>query len=98
MHQGLLSLFLQEFRQKNRFETQKDEQEYPFFVMLKNFAIEELNGDELTGFWTEFARNLARTPNGMNYLSMTGQKNFEMLAKYTPLDYNALDYKVKTKV
>lgn len=98
MHQGLLSLFLQEFKNKNRYETQRDEAEYPFFVLAKNYINEELNGDEMTGIWTEFLRNLARTPNATNALSATSQKNIETLAQLTPLDYNSLEYKAKIRV
>ena len=98
MYQGILSLFLQEYRNKNRFETQKDDLEFPFFVLAKSYFYEDLNGDELTGFWTEFARNLARTSHASNQLSMTTKRNIETLAQHTPLDFNFLDYKAKLKV
>ena len=96
--QGILSLFLQEFKNKNRFETQKDDLEFPFFVLAKSYFNEDLNGDELTGIWTEFIRNLARTTYATNQLSMTTKRNIETLAQHTPQDFNFIEYKSKTKV
>ena len=98
MHQGLASLFLKEIRAKNRFETQKDDVEFPFFVLAKNYILDELNGDEMTGIWTEFVRNLFRAPQAMNFLSATSQKNMEIIAQHTAIDYNSLDYKMKVRV
>lgn len=98
MHQGIASLFLKEIRTKNRFDTQKDEIDFPFFVLAKNYILDELNGDEMTGIWTEFVRNLFRTPQAQNVLSATSQKNVEILAQHTAANYNALDYKIKVKV
>lgn len=98
MHQGLANLFLQEMRNKNRFETQKDEEIFPFFVLVKNFILEDQSGDEMTGIWTEFVRNLYRTPQATNTLPATSHKNVEIVAQHTAKDYNFLDYKIKVRV
>ena len=99
IHQGLLSLFLQEFIRKNKFETQKDEQEFPFIVMLKCHLGEIIQeGDELTFIWTEFARNLPTIPDYSHMFNCSSQKSIEQLAQKTVLYYNKLDYKTKVKV
>lgn len=56
MHQGLLSIFANEFIKKHRFEMNRDEYENPFFILLKYRIGDEIpDGDELSLIWTEFA-------------------------------------------
>ena len=99
MHQGLLSLFLQEFIRKNKFETLKDEQEFPFIVMLKYHLGEIIpDGDELALIWTEFARNIPRIPDYSHMFNLNSQKLIEQVAQKTALNYNKLEYKFKVKV
>ena len=99
MHQGLLSLFLQEFIRKNKFETLRDELEFPFIVMLKYHLGEIVpDGDELALIWTEFARNLPRVADYSHMFNLNSQKLIEQLAQKTALYYNKLEYKTKIKV
>lgn len=98
MHQGLAGLFLKEIKNKNRFDSQKDETEFPFLVVAKDYITENLNGDEMTSIWTEFVRYLFRTPQATPMLTEISHKSVETLAQHTALDYNFLDYNIKVRV
>jgi len=99
IHQGLLSLFTQEFIKKHRFETQKDEQENAFFILVKFLCGEETpDGDELSLIWTEFARRMCNLPWFKDVISDTGKKYLQLLGEKSVLGYNKLDFKVKTRI
>jgi len=101
MHQGLLSLFLQEFINKNQFDSIKDGHSVPFIPLLKNHVgsdTKDFNGDELALIWTEFARTLARVTPFDDLLSETTKRFFDILGKKTCLEYNKLEYRIKVKI
>jgi hypothetical protein len=99
MHQGLLALFAHEFIKKHRFETQKDEIEYPFFILIKHIVGErEPEGDDLALIWTEFARRLVNLSWFRDLYGATSRKYMEIMANSTPSKYNRCDYKVKVRV
>ncbi len=99
IHQGLLSLFVQEFIKKHRFETQKDEHENAFFILVKFLCGEETpDGDELSLIWPEFARRLVYLPWFRDVVSETGKKYLEVLGEKSVVGYNKLDLKTKTRI
>jgi len=101
MHQGLLSLFLQEFIKHNRFESAKDSNTVPFIPLLKNYLgndTKNMNGDELALIWTEFARTLSYVTPFDDLLSETTKRFFEILGKKSCTDYNKLEYRIKVKI
>jgi len=99
MHQGILSLYLQEYLKHNKFEAFKDRTDNPFFVLLKSHVgNKDLDGDELALIWTEFARKMVNFQPCSELFSETTKRYFELLGKKGCLEYNTLEYRMKIKI
>lgn len=99
IHSEIALLFVKDFIKKYKFETYKDEVDFPFIVLVK-FAVgyEDPKSDELVLIWSEVLKHISKLSPYGDLLSQTTKNFIESVADKSSLNYNKLEYRVKVRV